>query len=79
MRIRKEILKGGRAGYGEQIVATLSRQLAQEYDNGFNSKNLHRGVFSETGHVCIYSIDAARIKTITPINAGLIGLAHKFH
>jgi predicted nuclease of restriction endonuclease-like (RecB) superfamily len=43
-RISEEILKGGRAEYGEQIVATLSRQLVAEYGNGFNGKNLHRMV-----------------------------------
>lgn len=50
-RISKEILQGDRAGYGEQIVATLSRQLTEEYGNGFNSKNLHRMVqFAEVFH-----------------------------
>jgi predicted nuclease of restriction endonuclease-like (RecB) superfamily len=38
--INQEILKGGRAKYGEEIVSTLSRQLEQEYGNGFSSKNL---------------------------------------
>ncbi len=33
-RIHDEILKGARAGYGEEIVATRSRQLIQEYDGG---------------------------------------------
>lgn len=50
-RISKEILQGGRAGYGVQIVATLSRQLAEEYGNGFNGKNLHRMIqFAEVFH-----------------------------
>ena len=43
-RIREEILKGERGGYGKQIVATLSRQLVADYGNGFNAKNLHRMV-----------------------------------
>lgn len=39
-RIQAEILKGERAGYGDEIVSTLSRQLRQEYGNGFSAKNL---------------------------------------
>jgi predicted nuclease of restriction endonuclease-like (RecB) superfamily len=50
-RINQEILKGDRAGYGEQIVSTLSRQLVAEYGNGFNIKNLHRMIqFAEVFH-----------------------------
>jgi len=43
-RIQQEILKGKRAGYGEQIVASLSRQLTKEYGSGFSEKSLHRMV-----------------------------------
>lgn len=39
-RIRTEVLKGERAGYGEQIVSTLARQLEAEHGRGFSSKNL---------------------------------------
>jgi predicted nuclease of restriction endonuclease-like (RecB) superfamily len=39
-RIRTEVLKGQRAGYGEQIVSTLSSQLEAEHGRGFGSKNL---------------------------------------
>ncbi len=39
-RIHSEVLKGARAGYGEQIVLTLSRQLEVDYGRGFSSKNL---------------------------------------
>lgn len=39
-RIRSEVLKGERAGYGEQIVLTLSKQLEADYGRGFSSKNL---------------------------------------
>jgi len=50
-RINEEILKGGRAEYGEQIVSTLSRQLIADYGNGFSVKNLHRMVqFAEVFH-----------------------------
>lgn len=43
-RIRTEVLGGRRAGYGEEIVATLSRQLASDYGRGFEEKNLRRMV-----------------------------------
>ena len=41
-RIRDDILGQARAGYGEQIVATLARQLAAEFGRGFEEKNLRR-------------------------------------
>lgn len=41
-KINDEVLKGGRAEYGKQIVATLSGQLQQEYGKGFAEKNLRR-------------------------------------
>ena len=41
-RINAEILQGERAAYGEQIVATLSQQLATEYGRGYTDKNLRR-------------------------------------
>lgn len=51
-RINDEILKNKRAGYGKQIVATLSRQLENEYGKGFSAKNIRRmiqfyGVFPD--------------------------------
>jgi predicted nuclease of restriction endonuclease-like (RecB) superfamily len=39
-RIREEVLGGRRAEYGEQIVQTLSAQLAAEYGRGFSRSNL---------------------------------------
>ena len=39
-RIQLEVLGNERAAYGEQIVATLSRQLVAEYGRGFAEKNL---------------------------------------
>lgn len=39
-RLRTEVLKGERAGYGERIVANLARQLEADYGRGFSSKNL---------------------------------------
>ena len=41
-RIRQDILKRKRAEYGKEIVATLSRQLTDDYGNNFNEKNLRR-------------------------------------
>jgi predicted nuclease of restriction endonuclease-like (RecB) superfamily len=37
-----EILREDRAAYGEEIVATVSRQLAAEYGRGFAEKSLRR-------------------------------------
>ena len=36
------MLKSKRAGYGEQIVAALGRQLEREFGRGYGEKNLHR-------------------------------------
>ena len=41
-RIRREVLGSERAGYGEQIVATLSHALATEFGRGFERTNLTR-------------------------------------
>ena len=41
-RINQEILNNQRAEYGQQIVATLARQLVQEYGSNFEEKNLRR-------------------------------------
>ncbi len=42
IRIRQDILKEERAGYGEQIVATLSQQLTEEFGEGWSRYNLSR-------------------------------------
>lgn len=39
-RINEEILKGERAGYGEQIVSAAGRQLEEEFGRGFSVKSL---------------------------------------
>lgn len=39
-RIREDILGNQRAGYGDEIVATLSRQLTTDYGRGFSEKSL---------------------------------------
>lgn len=42
-RINREVLGNERAGYGKQIVATVSRQLQSEYgDKGFESRTIRR-------------------------------------
>ena len=39
-RIRADVLGGQRAGYGEEIVSTLSRQLTADYGRSFSAKSL---------------------------------------
>jgi hypothetical protein len=47
-RIRTDVLREKRANYGEQIVASLGRQLSAEYGSGFADKNLRKMIrFSE--------------------------------
>jgi predicted nuclease of restriction endonuclease-like (RecB) superfamily len=41
-RIRQDILQEKRAEYGEQIVATVARQLMAEFGRGFSEKSLRR-------------------------------------
>lgn len=41
-RIREDVLKNDRAEYGEEIVATVARQLKAEYGEGFGRRNLFR-------------------------------------
>jgi len=43
-RIHREILGNQRAGYGEEIVSTLSRQLTADFGRGFSAKNLRHMV-----------------------------------
>ena len=48
-RIRQDILKEKRAGYGEQIVSALGRQLSAEFGRGFDEKSLRHMIrFAET-------------------------------
>lgn len=43
-RIRREVLKDQRAGYGERIVSTLSTQLVRQYGQSFGLRSLRRMV-----------------------------------
>ena len=43
-RIQRDVLKDGRADYGEQIVSTLSTQLVRKYGQGFGLRSLRRMV-----------------------------------
>jgi predicted nuclease of restriction endonuclease-like (RecB) superfamily len=43
-RISDDLLQNKRAGYKEQIVATVSRQLVENYGNGFAEKSIRRMV-----------------------------------
>ena len=48
-RIRQDILREKRAGYGEEIVVTLSRQLTAEFGRGYTEKGLRRMIqFAES-------------------------------
>jgi predicted nuclease of restriction endonuclease-like (RecB) superfamily len=50
-RIRVDIMKEKRAEYGEEIVPTLSAQLAPEFGDGFSKRNIFRMVqFAEAFH-----------------------------
>jgi predicted nuclease of restriction endonuclease-like (RecB) superfamily len=40
-RIGKEVLKGKRADYGQEILSTLSRQLVADYGRGWSERTLH--------------------------------------
>ena len=59
-RIREDILKDKRAGYGERIVATVSQQLTREYGCGFTKTAIFRMIrfterFSDRGIVATLS------------------------
>lgn len=41
-RIREDVLQNKRAGYGEEIVAALSRELTAEFGKGFGRRSLFR-------------------------------------
>jgi predicted nuclease of restriction endonuclease-like (RecB) superfamily len=41
-RLSMEVLRNERAAYGEQIVATLSRELVAEFGRGYTEKSLRR-------------------------------------
>jgi predicted nuclease of restriction endonuclease-like (RecB) superfamily len=44
-RIQVEVLQGDRrAGYGDEMILTVSKRLQQEYGNGFSSKNIRHMV-----------------------------------
>jgi hypothetical protein len=43
-RIRSEVLRNGRAEYGEEILPTLSAKLVRDYGQGFSARNLARMV-----------------------------------
>jgi len=48
-RIRQDILQEKQAGYGEQIVDSLSTQLSAEYGRGFGRRSLFRVIqFAES-------------------------------
>lgn len=59
-RIGADVLQGQRAGYGEQVIATLARQLESQHGRGFTAKNLRHmlrfgEVFDDEAIVCAVS------------------------
>lgn len=44
-RIKEDILQNNRAGYGEQIVVTVSRQLTEEFGRGWSSQQLRHCLY----------------------------------
>jgi hypothetical protein len=41
-RINSEVLRGERAAYGQQVVASLSESLVAQYGKSFEARNLRR-------------------------------------
>jgi predicted nuclease of restriction endonuclease-like (RecB) superfamily len=55
-RINDEVLKGERAAYGQQVIASLATKLAHQYGKSFEARNLRRmmqfaEVFADLGIV----------------------------
>jgi predicted nuclease of restriction endonuclease-like (RecB) superfamily len=68
-RIHHEVLGSERAAYGEQIVATLSRQLAMDYGRGYSEKNLRRMVQFAEAFSDEDSRDAVATIELVPLSA----------
>lgn len=71
-RILAEILRYKRAGYGEEMVATVSRQLAAEYGRGFAEKSLRRMIqFAQLfpGREVVAALSGELIRTLFSITA----------
>ena len=43
-RINEEVLQGERADYGKQVIASLAKDLVQQYGKSFEARNLRRMV-----------------------------------
>ncbi len=59
-RIRHEVLNGERASYGEQMIATLAKQLEADYGRGFSAKNLRHMLRFAEAFADIEIVSAAR-------------------
>lgn len=73
-RINEEVLQEKRAEYGKQIVATLSRQLTNEYGKGWSKRQLHHcirfaEVFPEKEivHTLCTQLSWSHLRQIIPI------------
>lgn len=77
-RIRRDILKEERAGYGEGIVVAVSQQLVEEFGKGFDRTNLSRMVrfvevfpdFEIVGALC-QQLSWSHFRTIIPLEDSL--------
>ncbi len=77
-RIHREVLGNERAGYGEAIYATLSRELAGDFGRGFEASNLRRMVqfaeaFPDQGIVATLSreLSWSHFKELLPLTRPL--------
>ncbi len=77
-RINEEVLDGLRAEYGKEILATLVRELTQDYGGGFSYSSLTRmarfaEVFSDARNVATLSqqLGWSHFKEILPLNKPL--------
>lgn len=77
-RINEEVLQNQRAEYGKEIVATLSRQLTEEYGSGWSKRTLHHCLrFAETFpdstivHTLCTQLSWSHIRLIIPMETEL--------
>ena len=77
-RINQDVLNNSRAGYGEQIVQSLSAQLTELYGNGWSKRQLHHCIrFVEIipdyqiVHTLCTQLSWSHIRLIIPMEDGL--------
>lgn len=77
-RINEAVLQNQRAAYGKEIVVSLSRQLTEEYGNGWSKRQLHHCLrFAETFpdvaivHTLCTQLSWSHIRLIIPMESEL--------